>query len=300
MPAPALSQVRIESPRLRLVPLSLDHAEAIFREFTPEVTKYMVPAPGKTVDDARAFVASSLEGLARNETLHLAIVHKETGDFLGCLGLHGLKTDHPELGLWTKASAWGNGYGLEAATALVRWARRNLEFDHLVYPVDRRNGPSRRIAEANDGTVTAEYKKTNQGGLERDEVEYWIPKTPRRTQTRRLIAAELVLSALYGVVLGLGADGRFVDTVASVVFLAVFLVWLTRDARTQGVELGTVQKVLFLLAFTAPLMFLWYGVRTRRGRSLAFFGKALVLGLLAVVAALVPGVLVAVLVSPLL
>jgi ABC-type Mn2+/Zn2+ transport system permease subunit len=119
-----------------------------------------------------------------------------------------------------------------------------------------------------------------------------VSPSPKRRPTLGFVAAELAVSAAYGVALGFGLEGRLIDGAASVVFLAVFLVWLTRDARDRDVDLGMVQKVLFLLAFTSPLMVLWYGIRTRKGRCWAFFGKLAAVGALAVVATAVPFVLI--------
>ena len=61
-------------------------------------------------------------------------------------------------------------------TALITWARNSLDFNYLVYPVDKRNIASKRIAELNGGKIKAEYKKVNLVGFELDEVEYWIYK----------------------------------------------------------------------------------------------------------------------------
>ena len=88
-------------------------------------------------------------------------------------GLHSIN-DVPEFGVWTKKSSHGNGYGKEAIHALYKWACRNIEFDYITYPVDKRNVASRKIPESLGGVVAKEYKQENLAGFELDEVEYHI------------------------------------------------------------------------------------------------------------------------------
>ena len=94
---------------------------------------------------------------------------------MGICSLHSRgKPREPELGIWLKKAAHGNGYGLETITALKNWAEVNLEFDRLLYPVDRRNFPSRRIPERLGGKVVSQSKVISWGGAELDEVVYGI------------------------------------------------------------------------------------------------------------------------------
>ncbi len=180
-----LASVRIETQRLSLIPIEDVFEADIFREFSPEVTRYMDPKPASCIEETRAFIASSREGLERGDNLQLVILSKPQGEFLGCIGLHEVGSKNPGVGIWVKISAHGQGYGLEAGRSLIEWARSNCEFDHLRYPVDRRNGASRRIAEACGGKVARAFKSTSQAGFELEQVEYWIPK-----------AGELELDAL--------------------------------------------------------------------------------------------------------
>jgi hypothetical protein len=62
------------------------------------------------------------------------------------------------------------------------WAMVNLDFDYLIYPVDRRNLPSRKIPESLGGSIKAEYEKTNASGAVLDILEYRI--TPAAIRAR--------------------------------------------------------------------------------------------------------------------
>ncbi len=169
-----LLSVKIETPHLSLIPISEQYAQCIFDEFTEEITRYMTPKPAKTIEETLQFIASSIRELKDGTTLQLIAIKKENSEFVGCIGLHNIGLQDPELGLWIKKSAHGNAYGLEAVTALIAWARANINFAYLRYPVDKQNYASRRIPERNGGIIMKEYSTVNQSGIELDEVEYWI------------------------------------------------------------------------------------------------------------------------------
>lgn len=170
-----LTTFALDAQRISLRPISMEYAEDIFREFTRRITRYMGPKPPERIDEIQDFIRSALTGLRSGEELQLVILKRNTGEFLGCCGLHGKgKREHPELGVWVKESAHGNGYGKEAVVALKRWADANLHYDYLTYPVDRRNIPSRRIPEALGGVIFEERQLTKQDGTVLDEVVYRI------------------------------------------------------------------------------------------------------------------------------
>jgi GNAT superfamily N-acetyltransferase len=170
-----LRTVEIPTRRLLLRPITREYDEIIFREFTDEITHYMFPKPSENIEGVRGFITSAMRKLEAGIDLQTVILDKSTLEFLGCAALHAIGRPDPELGVWVRKSAHGRKIGLEAVTGLVDWARKNISFDHLRYPVDRRNVSSRRIAEANAGIVRTEYRKPNEKGFELDEVEYWIP-----------------------------------------------------------------------------------------------------------------------------
>ena len=181
-----LDDLEIRSPRLRLVPSALEYAPAIFASFTAEVTKYMFPAPAREIAETEAFLRGARAATEAGTDLQVVILNGETEEFLGHGGLHHIDARTPELGIWIKTAAHGNGYGREAVTSLALWARANLNFDYLIYPVDRRNIASRRIPESLGGVIEAEYAMTNASGNELEILEYRIyPSTlAKRTGER--------------------------------------------------------------------------------------------------------------------
>jgi ribosomal-protein-alanine N-acetyltransferase len=178
-----LRSVVIESERLRLVPTSDVYAQQIFEEFTSEITTFMFPKPADTIEETLTFLKQAQKELNNGAALQVAILIKASGEFLGCGALHNLTSRRPELGIWTKVASHGTGYGREAVTALAHWALANLDFDYLIYPVDRRNVASRRIPESLGGTIEREYPKTNASGAVLDIVEYQIKPADLRNLT---------------------------------------------------------------------------------------------------------------------
>ena len=137
-PTTDLLSLTIESERLRLVTISNKFDQNIFQEFTNEITIYMFPSPAKDIEETRSFIAESRRAIEAGNNLQFAILSKSTEEFFGCCGLHGEgKVRTPELGIWLKKSAHGNGYGREAVHTLVNWSRKNIDIDYFIYPVDR-------------------------------------------------------------------------------------------------------------------------------------------------------------------
>lgn len=171
-----LSNVVIITNRLKLVPLSEEYAPEIFRELTEEISKYMFPVSPKKIEETLEYIHSIIPKTVKGEELAVVILNKETGEYVGGGGAHRLKTNTPELGIWIKKSAHGNKYGREAVKALKEWIDENIPYTHIVYPVDKRNIASRKIAESLGGVVRREYKTKKQDETVLDEVEYWIEK----------------------------------------------------------------------------------------------------------------------------
>lgn len=172
---PDFQNIQIESDRILLKPVCRKDAENIFKNFTPEITKFMAPASPKDITETEEFIESALAGLERGDDLHFVISNREDGEFLGVCGLH----EHgqpacPEVGIWLKKSAHGNKYGLEAIIALKEWVERTINTDQLIYPVDRRNSPSRNIPETLGAKILEERKIQSMSGFELDEIVYGI------------------------------------------------------------------------------------------------------------------------------
>jgi len=171
-----LHLVTIESERVVLKPASQKYAADMFREFTPDITRYMFPRSPTAISETEQFIADSSTQMINGTDLVMVILSKEPAGFLGVCGLHaGSTPKQPELGIWLAAAAHGNAYGREAISSLRSWAIRNLEVDSFVYPVDRANIASRKIPEALGGEVIDERITPTIAGGTLDTLVYRIP-----------------------------------------------------------------------------------------------------------------------------
>jgi ribosomal-protein-alanine N-acetyltransferase len=166
----------IAGPRLLLKPLAPEYAAEVFQEFTPEIATYMLPISPSHLSETEQFIAEACKQREAGTDLGFVILDKDSSEFLGVCGLHGtLNPRQPEFGIWLKKDAQRKALGREAISVLKAWCELTLAIEGFVYPVDRRNQPSRRLAEALGGKVVSEKKVTNMGGGELDELVYLIP-----------------------------------------------------------------------------------------------------------------------------
>ncbi len=171
-----LTTLRIESERLLLVPITMEYAEDVFREFQEPVTRFMEAKPADSIEELERRIVESIAAFHRGSEFNFTILKKETREFLGRAGFHEATTAAPEVGLWIKQSAHGNGYGREAMHALVGWIRKNFHFTHLRYDVARENTASIKMPESFGAKVMHESEKTMQSGRTYHMLQYWIPK----------------------------------------------------------------------------------------------------------------------------
>lgn len=169
-----MTNMTIETANLLLESITLDYQEEIFTEFTPEITFFMFPKSPDTIEDTVEFIEKSIKENTEGRNLQLVVLNKEAGEYLGNAGIHNIDTRTPELGIWIKKSAHGNAYGKEAMVALKEWADKNLEYEHILYPVDEENFASRRIPEFLGGMIFREYDEENMSGRMQHILEYRI------------------------------------------------------------------------------------------------------------------------------
>jgi len=175
-----LSHTKVETERLLLVPVSMKYKEEIFREFQEPVTQYVYSKPPEKIEETEKFIEGAHKATKEGSDLTMAILNKNSGEFLGCSGIHDLNKDNPEMGVWIKKDSHGQKIGREAVTGLKQWADINLAFDHVTFTVAAQNIASRKIAESLGGYVGKEYDKTMLSGRTYHMVEYWIPKNDEK------------------------------------------------------------------------------------------------------------------------
>jgi hypothetical protein len=56
-----IKNIIIETERLLLIPITMEYAEEIFKEFTPEITTYMFPKSAENISETESFINHALE-----------------------------------------------------------------------------------------------------------------------------------------------------------------------------------------------------------------------------------------------
>jgi RimJ/RimL family protein N-acetyltransferase len=172
-----LTSLQIEGDRVALNSIHERYAPDIHKEFSTDIVQYMGPKPAEDMAETLSYIAESISYMKAGNDLNLVITKRSDGEFLGCCGLHGRKDPRtPELGIWIKKSAHDQQYGQEAMRTLALWAIDNIEFDFLIYPVDKANIASRKIPESLGGTVFHEQKVSTMRETILDQVFYKITR----------------------------------------------------------------------------------------------------------------------------
>ncbi len=168
-----LSNVTIETERLLLVPMSEKYREDIFQNFTEEITEYLFAQPTDNIQDTDIFITRAKKNITEGSSLTISIINALTGEFIGCGGIHKLKTKTPEFGIWVKKSTHGNRYGREAVIGLKEWAE-NIGYKQFTYGAVVHNEPSKGIAKSLGGFVVGIKPYFNQTGKKHEIVVYRI------------------------------------------------------------------------------------------------------------------------------
>ena len=81
--------------------------------------------------------------------MRMHIFHRETGEFIGCTGLHAIDWDVPkfEIGYWIDSRQTGKGYITEAVHGLTDFAFQTLQANRVEIRCDAKNKKSRAIPE---------------------------------------------------------------------------------------------------------------------------------------------------------
>jgi [ribosomal protein S5]-alanine N-acetyltransferase len=113
--------VTLETERLVLRPATADDAEHLLKLFSiPEVWRYLPPGPPYTPERAQAGIERRMKLEAERGFSPMLVFRKDTGEFIGNAGLQPIPdTPEVELAYHYLPSAWGQGYGTEAAVAIL-------------------------------------------------------------------------------------------------------------------------------------------------------------------------------------
>ncbi|BBD67887.1 hypothetical protein NIES4072_48110 [Nostoc commune NIES-4072] len=78
-----LEKVSLESKRLILQTILLEHTEDVFREFTSEITTFMYPKPVQSLSETEKIIRDIILQRENHTDLVLVILKKDHLEFLG-------------------------------------------------------------------------------------------------------------------------------------------------------------------------------------------------------------------------
>lgn len=141
------TDIAFDSERLHFQIVSEKFKQDIFEALTPTVAKFLPFIPADDLQGTQGFIDYSLGQLEKQQDITLIATDKQTGEFIGCCGIHDICQESISLGIWLKEAAFGKGYGQELIKALEDFVAKNLDVSYLIYNVEKDNSGSLKIAE---------------------------------------------------------------------------------------------------------------------------------------------------------
>ncbi|WP_438479042.1 GNAT family N-acetyltransferase [Oleiharenicola lentus] len=139
--------ILLEGRHVRLEPLSLAHAEGLFRaSVDPVIWKYLAIEPFKTVADATAWIDEALRGQAAGTDVPFATVRKSDGVVVGTTRYLDIRRPHRGLEIgwtWMRPEAQRTGINTEAKYLMLRHAFEQLGALRIQLKTDANNAQSR-------------------------------------------------------------------------------------------------------------------------------------------------------------
>src|SRR5260370_30047028 len=158
----------LRSPRLQLSLFQMRDAQEVFCCITPAIARFMPWEPPSWSEYVNRCEKRAQAPDPNN--FSFVIRRLDSRECLGMAWLEDADSVSPELGVWLKESAHGQGFGREVVAALVEWGHATLGKGSFICPVAIQNIASRRIAENLHGEIIG--ARTNP---KYDSVVYRIP-----------------------------------------------------------------------------------------------------------------------------
>ncbi|WP_313100374.1 GNAT family N-acetyltransferase [Epilithonimonas sp.] len=164
----------IITERLTLRKITIDDIDNIFQlDSNPDVMKYVGVPPVKLKEESAKMVENIINQYKNNGTGRLAVIEKESNQFIGWCGIklltdevNGFKNVY-ELGYRFLPEFWGKGYATESALASLDLGFNQLNADKIYAYADIGNESSNHILTKlgfeNKGTF-----------LDKDDICYWF------------------------------------------------------------------------------------------------------------------------------
>lgn len=129
--------IKLETERLILRPVTLDDAQDFFEmDSNPNVHKYLGNNPVTSIEQSKAWIEDILDQYDNYGMGRLAVVKKDTNEFLGWCGLKYERVvrkefDYYDIGYRFKEQHWGKGYATESAIASLNYGFKDLKLKEI-------------------------------------------------------------------------------------------------------------------------------------------------------------------------
>ena len=158
----------ILSPRLQLSQFQMMDAQEVFGCITPGIAKFM---PWEPPLWSEYLTRCEKRVLAPEPNKFSFVIRRlDGGECFGMASLEDADSVSPEVGLWLKESAHGQGFGREVVASLIEWGHASLGKRTFTYSAAIQNIASRRIAESLHGEIIG-----NRTNPKYNSVVYKIP-----------------------------------------------------------------------------------------------------------------------------
>jgi len=138
----------LETPRLRLRRVRNEDVTALVEQAGAwDVARYtaLIPHP-YSESDAQKFIEGAMLDRTANTRHVFAMERRIEGDLIGCIEIN-MGTGDDTFGYWIGVPFWGQGFGTEAAQAMIRFAFQRAGKETLAAAVHPENAASARILE---------------------------------------------------------------------------------------------------------------------------------------------------------
>jgi [ribosomal protein S5]-alanine N-acetyltransferase len=154
---------RLETERLilRKIDIDKDIVDFFVLRSDPEVMKYIPRKVATEHQEVIDLINAGNEGYERGEMMNLAMILKESKQFIGAVGLYRINWDNhrSEIGYILNPLHSGKGYVQEACTALIKFAFEEVGFHSLEAVIHPDNHKSIHVVEKLDFVKEAHFKE---------------------------------------------------------------------------------------------------------------------------------------------
>ena len=170
--------IELKTERLRLRPLRMDDLQALF-EYTGdrEAIRYMLYLPHESLEEAEEFLRETVNEWEKEEPSYFEFAMELDGKLIGTMSAY--KEDEGEeveFGWVLRKDYRGQGFAVEAALAVKKFAVETLKPKRLVAHCDKRNPASARVMERIGLSFAEEGTREYRNGETAAELAYvgWL------------------------------------------------------------------------------------------------------------------------------